>query len=180
MTFKNLKKNEKILELELRNKIFVLVSKYAGSHLRELERKSSISYSTLKYHLHFLVKHNLIIEKIGNGNIKYYPKTIRPDDMEILGLLRQKNVRKILLFLLTYDKCTHKDLEGFTRLAPSTVNWYLDGLIKRGVVIKSSLGNKALYKLNYNKEEIMKILIIYRESFVDSLIDKTIEMWELR
>ena len=176
MAFKNLRKGE-ILELELRNKIFNLVSRYAGSHLRELERKSNIPYSTLKYHLHFLARHDLIIEKTGKGNVLYYPKTVKPEDMELLGLLRQKNIRKILLFLLNHNNCTLKELEEFTGLAPSTVSWYLNDLINRGIIRKRNLGNKTIYELNYSKEKIMKVLIAYKESFVDTLIDKTIEMW---
>ena len=171
---------KEILELELRNKIYNFVNKYAGSHLRELERKSKIPYSTLKYHLHYLVKHNLIIEKIGSKNSKYYPKTIASDDIEILGLLRQKNIRKIILFILISNKCTLRDLEEFTILSPSTVSWYLNGLTKKGIIKKTKIGKKTIYKLIYKKEQIMKILVTYKESFFDYLVDKTIEMWEFK
>jgi predicted transcriptional regulator len=178
MAFKN-SKDEKILDLELRNKIFNLVSKHAGSHLRELERKTKIPYSTLKYHLHFLAKHNLILEKSGDGNTKYYPKDIESEDIEILALLRQKNIRKILLFTLTNPSSTPKDLEDFTRLAPSTINWYIAALVKKDVLKKQS-GKKLTYKLAYDKNKIMKILITYRESFLDAFVNKTIEMWDIR
>lgn len=174
------KKNEEILKLEHRNKVYRLISKYPGTHLRELERKSKIPYSTLKYHLHFLAKHSLILEKKERGNIKYYTKSIEKEDIEIISLLRQKNVRKIILLLLTNGSCSHKDFEEFTSLASSTVNWYLNNLMKKGIVEKLIIKNKTPYKLRCDKEKIMKVLITYKESFVDSLIDKTIEMWELR
>lgn len=167
------------MELELRKKIFTLVSKNAGSHLRELERKSKIPYSTLKYHLNFLSKHDLIIEKKSRGKIKYYPKKIESEDMEIIGILRQKNFRKILLYLLINDNCTFGDIEQFIKLSPSTVSWYLKKLINVKAINKINLGKKFVYVLVYDKKKIMKVLITYRESFVDSLIDKTIEMWEL-
>ena len=83
-------KIEKILELELRNKIFIFIQEYPGSHLREIERITKIPYSTLKYHLNYLNKHNLIIEKQEKGNNKYYSKTIKSEDINI-----RKNSRKI-------------------------------------------------------------------------------------
>ncbi len=179
MAFKNIQK-EKVLELELRKRIFDLVCEYAGIHLRELERKSAIAYSTLKYHLHFLTKHGLILEKKGNGTIQYYPATIKPENIEILGLLRQKNIRRILVFLLHHDTCTIKTLEQFMKLAPSTISWYLNGLIRKEIIKKTGQGSKVIYKLAYEKEKLMGVLITYQESFIDKLIDKTVEMWELR
>ena len=80
---------------------------------------------------------------------------------------------------MTNNNCTLKDLGGFTRLAPSTVSWYMNGLIKKELVRKINLGNKTIYRIKNNKEKIMEVLITYKKSFVDTLIDKTIEMWEL-
>ena len=176
------KKNEKILELELRNKIFLLVKKYAGSHLRELERRSKIPYSTLKYHLHYLVKHDLILEKQSNGKSQYYSKTIEADDIEILGLMKQKNIRRILFYLVSYDECINKDLESFIKIAPSTIIWYMKILLKKGLVIRIQKADKLVYKLNFDKidkEKIVKILTTYKESFFDSLINRAIETWEI-
>jgi len=41
-------------------------------------------------------------------------------------------------------------------------------------------GRKTSYKLLINEEEIMKLLVYYKESFLDSLVNKTIEMWEIK
>ncbi len=174
-----LKKNEKILELELRNEIFLIVKKYPGSHLRELERRSNIPYSTLKYHLHYLVKHELIFEKPSNGKSQYYPKTIELDDIELLGLVKQKNTRRILFYLASHKECTYKDLEHFTKLAPSTIIWYMKNLLKKEIVMKMQKDNKLVYKLKSDKSKLLKILIAYRESFFDSLLDRAIETWEI-
>jgi predicted transcriptional regulator len=171
-------KNKEVLNLEIRNKIYKLVNKFAGSHLRELERKSGIPYTTLKYHLHFLTKHNLIIERASGGNTKYFPKSLDFKDIEVLGLLRQKNIRKILLLLTSSRSSKHKDIEDFLSLSPATVSWYLDGLIKKKIIIKEISGKKITYKIGLNKDRIKKVFITYKKSFFDSLVDKTIEMWE--
>lgn len=172
-------KKDKVLELDLRNKIFNLVSKFAGCHLRDLERKSSISYTTLKYHLHYLVKYNLIIEKKDKGLDQYFPKDISFKDIEILSILRQKNIRRILLLLSINNNCSFKDLEDFTKLPSSTLSFYLKKLIDKNIISRSVSVKTAKYKLIYNKDEILKLIITYKESFLDTLIDKTLEMWDL-
>ena len=35
-----------------------------------------------------------------------------------------------------------------------------------------------IYTLDIEKERIMKLLISYQESFLDSVVNKAIEMWE--
>lgn len=172
-------KNEKILELEIRNKIFIFIQKYPGSHLREIERITKIPYSTLKYHLNYLNKHNLIIEKQEKGNNKYYSKTIKSDDINIIGLLKQKNIRKILIYLVSYKEGSYKELENFTNLAPSTIIWYIKKLLNKEIVEKIHKEKKLIYKIKSDKENITRILITYKESFFDSLLDKVIETWDI-
>lgn len=171
----NQKAKEKILELELRNNIFFLVSRQAGSHLRELERKSNIPYSTLKYHLHFLAKNELIREKKTDNQIRYYPQSLNSQDFELLALLRQKNIRRILLFLIVNIKATPKEIEEFTKLSPSTINWYLQRLLKKEVITKSN----GFYKLAIEKELLIRLIVTYRTSFLDEMVDRVSDMWEI-
>jgi predicted transcriptional regulator len=164
------------LELELRNKIYHLVSKFAGSHLRELERRGGIAYSTLKYHLHFMVRKDLIAERDG----RFYPREVSVEDALILGLLRQRNVRRILLLLVDTGPTGMKDLEDFTRLSASTVSWYLDRLVRQRVVTKERMGKEVRFKLIYDREKMVRVLLTYKESFLDGLVDRAVEMWEVR
>jgi len=178
MVFK-LEKNKEVLDLESRNKIYHLVSKNAGSHLRELERKSRISYSTLKYHLHYLTRKGLIVEKKGEGNSRFFIKEVSTEDIETLSMLRQKNMRKILIYLAANKKTKLAELEQFTKLSASTISWYLNRLIKKRVVEKTADRRNVTFELSSDREEIKRILISYRESFLDNLVDKVVEMWEV-
>lgn len=173
------RKNEKIFELQTRKNIYEIVTKNAGCHFREIERRTKIPYGTLKYHLNFLVKHSLLIEKIDNNKVRYFPKEIKSEDLEILSLLRQENIRNIILFLLSQEECAHKEISDFVGLSPGTISWHLNKLIKKRIVGKRD-SNKTAYYLLYPREEIMRLIISFRESFFDSLIDKVIEMWDLK
>lgn len=63
---------EKILNLEKRRIIHNIILKNPGIHLREIVRKSKIPKSTLKYHIIYLEKQNLIIKKVDRGCSRYF------------------------------------------------------------------------------------------------------------
>ena len=171
-------RKKKILELNSRKKIFEVVKKNAGSHFREIERRSGISHGTLKYHLGFLVRHGLILENKEGNNLRYFPTEFKNENKILLGLLRQKQIRKIVLFILLNKKCSSDEIIKFLGLAPSTVSWHLKKLIKERVISAQVKGKKKEYSLLIKEEDIIKLLIIYKESFFDSLVDRVVETWE--
>ena len=171
--------NKKILELGTRKKIYNLIKKYEGCHFRDLERKSKFPASTLKYHLDYLSKNELILEEKDRNNIRYFSKEFNTDDKELLMLLRQNSIRNILIFLLTNNNCNHEDIVKFLKLSPSTVSWHLKKLKIKNVVSSIKEGKNTKYKLVINKQQIINLLIVYQESFLDSLVNKVIESWEV-
>jgi|SRR3989338_39050 len=167
-------KDEKILGLENRKKIFEIVRKNGGCHFRELERRSGMAHGTLKYHLGFLARHGLIVEKKDGNNVRYFLKEVK-EDLEIICLLRQKSIRQIILFLAENGKAHHGKIANFVKLSGATVSWHLGKLVRRGIV---KCENGA-YILLYPREEIVRLLVSFRESFFDSMVDRVIEMWEV-
>ncbi|MFH1404289.1 MAG: winged helix-turn-helix transcriptional regulator [Candidatus Altiarchaeota archaeon] len=170
---------ETVLELHARKSIYEVVRRYAGSHFREIERKSGLSTGSVSYHLTYLVKKGLITEE-KDGNIsRYYPKEFKSENTQLLGLLRQERIRKILLFLISHENCNQEDIVEFIGLSASTVSWHLKKLVKNNVVNAIKEGRKTRYHILADKEEIINLLITYKESFLDSLVDRVIEMWEM-
>ena len=171
-------KEKRILELETRKKVYTIVKKFAGCHYREIERKSQLAAGTVKYHLSYLVRNGLLTER-KNGNVRYYPRAFKPGNKMLLGLLRQKSVRQILLFIFVHDNCNHEQIVRSGDLSPSTVSWHLKKLKEGNIISIEARGRKSFYTLLADKEEVMNLLIAYRESFLDSLVDNVIEMWEM-
>jgi predicted transcriptional regulator len=170
---------DKILELGTRKKIYNVVKEHAGCHFRDLERKSNLPASSIKYHLNYLAKYGLIQEKKDGNNIRYFPKEFNPENKMLLGLLRQKSPRKILLFILANKKCSHNDIVKFTNLSPPTVTWHLKKLENKGIISSNINGRNKTYKIIANENEIMDLLITYKESFFDLLVDNIVETWDL-
>ncbi|MBI2045049.1 winged helix-turn-helix transcriptional regulator [Candidatus Pacearchaeota archaeon] len=178
MPYENLNhKFREAITLDNRRKIYDLVRSNPGCHFREIERKIKMPYGTLRYHLNFLVKKELLIEKKDDNNIRYFSMEFNSGDYDILSLLRQGSIRKILVFLATSKYCAHKDIVSFTGLSPSTVSWHLNKLLRKKIIARDDSKNWN-YRLILDKENIIRILIVYKESFLDSLVNKAIEMWE--
>jgi predicted transcriptional regulator len=169
-------KNKKLLELNTRKKIYLLVKKYSGCHLRELERLSKLPLGTLKHHLDYLTKYDLILRDKQGSNLRYFSSDLEAENSHLLGVLRQKSLRDIILSILAHGNCTHKFLVTSTHLSPSTISWHLKKLLREKIL---KLEEKT-YALLIPEEAIVKLLITYKESFLDSLVNQVIDMWEVR
>jgi len=97
---------EKILNLEKRRDIHNTILKNPGIHLREIVRKTNIPKSTLKYHLTYLRKHNLIIKKEDRGCNRYFvSNTVGNFEKKLIKYLRQPVTRKILSIGMIFMLC---------------------------------------------------------------------------
>ncbi|HSB46609.1 MAG TPA: winged helix-turn-helix transcriptional regulator [Candidatus Bilamarchaeum sp.] len=168
---------EKILQLKSRRKIFEAVEKHAGSHFREIERRSGLPTGTVRHHLSYLAKHGLISEQKDGNNVRYYPRAFDPGKKKLIGLLRQKTLRAIILTLLIHDNCNNDLLARKAGISPSTATWHMKKLEERGIIKSRREGRKTFYRLVPEKDAIIGLLIAYRESFLDSLVNNVIEMW---
>jgi len=172
-------KKGKMLELDVRRKIYEIVKKFAGCHFREIERKSGLSTGSVSYHLHYLARHGLIKEEKEGNKSHYFPAGFKSKNIRLLALLRQKSVREILLFILTHDNCGHKEIVQSVGLSPSTVSWHLKKLEENNIVEFTKHGRKTAYHIVIDEEEIIHLLITYKKSFLDTMVDRVIEMWEI-
>lgn len=170
---------KKVLELDARRKIYDVVREFAGCHFREIERRSRLSTGSVKYHLDYLTKHGLIKQAKEDNNLRYFPRDFNSENKKLMGLLRQKSIRKILLFILAHNNCNHEQIVEFAKLSPSTVSWHLKKLEKDNIIGFVKKSRKTFYNVLIDKEEIIKLLITYKESFFDTMIDRVIEMWDV-
>ncbi len=170
-------KEKEVLLLDIRKRIYLSIERFPGLHFRELQRKNGIGVGNLDYHLNYLEKTNLIKSEKSKGNKRFYIRGLDDCERNILGILRQKNFRKIILQLLNQKNISHKEITDYLEISPSSVTWYISQLVERTVLVMFEEENRKYYELN-NKEEIIKVLIAYKESFVDRLVDNFVEAFE--
>ena len=165
------------LQLDARKKIYSAIERFPGIHFRELGRETGMRTGNLEYHLRYLEKAKLIQSHKTKGSKRFYSKELDGQELKLLGVLRQKTFRTILIKLLQDPGINHKKLVGYLGISPSSVTWYMNQLIEKNLVQPSKHGREKKYVVK-NKEEIVKLLIVYQESFLDKLVDRFVETWE--
>lgn len=92
---------EKLLRLKTRRDIYNLILEYPGLHLREISRRINISIGSIRHHLNYLKKNELINSKVYRRFTRYYAtQKVGKRDKELLNLFRQEIPCKIVLLLL--------------------------------------------------------------------------------
>jgi predicted transcriptional regulator len=167
---------DEILENENRHKIYALIEKNQGIHLRELQRITNMPLTTLDYHLSYMSRKGIIYSE-SEGYIKrYYTKPLKNEDKKLLAALRQNKLREIVLITMANQKIKYQDLSDYLKLPHSTLSLYLKSLVDNGILIKEKIGYETFYTVK-DEEQIAKVLIAYKRSFLDLLVDKTLSAW---
>lgn len=164
---------EKTLELEARKLTFETVKDNPGIHLREIDRIAGIPLGTIRYHLRVLEKKKLITVRKEGKYMRYYAKgEIDRSDKDRLAVLRKELPRTIILFLMEYPDSSHKEITEVLDVAPSTISYHMKRLIKDGMVDKREKGYFVV-----DEDKIADLLIQYRQTFLDSLVDRFVRIW---
>lgn len=166
------------LELEIRQNLYSLISTCPGLHFREIQRRTEVSTGQLTYHLDCLVKAGLLRTSSDGEYLRYYAyPEMADEERRILEIVHRESPRHILLCLLENDACSNEQLTERLHLSPSTVSWHIKKLVDENIVKKRVAGRESLYSIN-DPELVRKVLIKYKETFMDKLVDRFTEMWE--
>ncbi len=165
------------LELDTRRRVYEFIRVNPGTHMRAIQRRLQMPIGLLKFHIRYLIKHEMITEKKDRYYKRYYlVGTLRTLDKEALSVLRQQYPRWIILYLLEHPGAKHKELLAKFEIKPSTLSFYLKNLIDKQLISRKRKGRESSYTLS-DPEGIIHILITYRPSFLDKLVDRFLETW---
>jgi len=81
-----------------------------------------------------------------------------------------------VLHLLNNPGSTHTQLRDALGFPPSTLSTYLSLLLKKGVLRRERSGKENLYFI-VDEEAVMKVLMVYRPTFLDKLVDHAISLY---
>lgn len=166
------------LDLDARKNIYDIICAYPGIHTRELQRRTSLATGSLDYHLHFLYKNGLIRKEKAGRFTRYYSARVSYSDEEkhVLSILRQKTLRRVVLFLLQKEQANATEIGEACQLKPSNLSGHLKTLEQNGIVEFVKRGRYRLYSVK-EKETIINCLVLHKKSFLDRLVDNFINAW---
>jgi predicted transcriptional regulator len=164
-------------ELETRKRVYDLVVRNPGVHLREIERLTGLPLGVVRYHLDRLQREDLIFAQEDRYFKRFFPRGQIPNvPTETFAVLRQEGLRRIVLQLLNNPGSTHAALMKVLDLPPSTLSTYLSILLRKNVIRRDRRGKENLYFI-VDEESVVKVLMVYRPSFLDKLVDHAISLY---
>jgi DNA-binding transcriptional ArsR family regulator len=84
--------------------------------------------------------------------------------------MRNKMTRQLVLFILEHDRCTFGEIVESSGKAPSTISWHLSRLRDAGI-ISVSYDERSQHYTVVDSKEIKKILVMYKDAFLDRAVD---------
>ncbi len=132
--------------------------------------------TTLDYHLGYMTRKKILFAETEDHHKRYYTKPLDSEDKEVLSALRQKRMREIVLIILAKGKANYQLLIEQLGLSQSTLSSYLKYLVGKNILVKEKIGYENLYTVR-NEDRVAKVLIAYKPSFVDKLVDSTLDIW---
>ncbi len=167
---------EAILENENRRKIYSVIDANQGIHFRELQRRLNMPLTTLEYHLGYMTRKKIIYGEKGSHFRRYYTKPLEIEDKKVLAALRQTKMREIVLVVMANENAKYQFLSEYLKIPYSTLSFYLKYLVDNNILERQKVGYETIYSVK-NSERVAKVLVAYRSSFFDKLIDKALHTW---
>lgn len=161
-----------------KDQILDFITHNPGYHFRGIQRNLGIPTGVLQYHLNNMIKDQDIVMKKINGTTCYFPtRILREEQFVIFSHLRNRVRNRILRALLDGKARSPSDLlEKMTVSAP-TLSYHLSLMVEDGVMEKVLLEKGVGYKIK-NLEMFKGLIVEYKESFTDKLIQDFISLWE--
>jgi len=167
-----------IQALEVRQQLYELIQRFPGMHFREIQRRSGLAIGTLQYHMKQLIEDGLITGVKDGEYVRFYPVgAVTETDKFLLQFLRQTPIRRMLVLLLEKKRANHKQLTSASGVSPATTSWYLGKLLDAKIVVKKRAGREVFYSIA-KPREVMRTMLTYKESFLDKVVERFIEIWE--
>ena len=163
---------------EFRNDIDIsllaCIDRNPGVRYRELLRIFHLGNGVLTYHLSILERIGKIrADRRKNKITRYYLTGVPHEDTYLIGQMKNKVTRQLILFILEHNHCTFGEIVENSGKAPSTISWHLNRLRDAGI-ISVLLGDRSQHYTIVDSREIKKILVIYKDAFLDKIVDNYI------
>ena len=165
-------------DISSRRKIYRIIRSKPGIHFRSLERETGFASGTLQYHLREMVKNEILTEKKDDHYTRYFirDQPISIKDKLILSHLRKELPRGIILFLLENPGSENRDFTRHFTVSSATISYHLKRLSKDEVIVSSGDTRMQRYSIK-EPERVFELIIAFRSSFVDRVVDTLIESW---
>lgn len=160
------------LDLPLRKRITEYIRRNPGVHFRLIARDLDLAIGQLDFHLNALLKGEAIVKEVQGGNARYYVRDrFSKKEKRAVSALRREIPRGIVLFLLENPGSTPTEILINFTITSATLSYHLRRLEKAEVLEARSSGRERHYFVK-DPEVVQTLLIMYRSTLLDAVIEK--------
>jgi predicted transcriptional regulator len=127
-----------------------------------IRRELNLAMGVVQYHLDKLQKEGRIVSRRRGFYKRFYPTTVfGMEQLEVMDVLAEETERDLLLFLMQNPNATQKELAGYAKVSPSSINWHMQRLSKSRLIQTRREGARVRYLVNVNRAEVLTLLKKY-------------------
>ena len=163
--------------VDLKTLILNHIKNSPGIRYRELLRLSGLTNGALEYHIKILEKTQRIkVNRIHGRRPRYFLLGMEAQEACIMGHIRNKSSRGIVLFIFEHDMCTFGEILEHMKKAPSTLSWHLKRLTESEIVSIIHGQEIQLYRIS-NIQLVSDVLSRYKDNLSDKVANEYYEMF---
>ena len=150
--------------------ILKTIEKNPGIRYREIMGELGLKNGTLSHHLQKLEEQSVLRVERTPRVARFYPLSVKDEDIPIITRLRQETPRRILRLLLDVDEVNFSEMFLRIKRSPGTTSRYVTELVNDGIIKDRFENGKRFFSLP-DKNTVNKLISKYHPD----LMDKTTE-----
>ena len=150
--------------------ILKTIEKNPGIRYREIMGELGLKNGTLSHHLQKLEGQSVLRVERTPRVARFYPLSVKNEEIPFIKRLRQETPRRILRLLLDVDEVNFSEMFLRIKRSPGTTSRYVTELVDDGIVKDRFEKGKRFFSLPY-KNTVNKLISKYHPD----LVDKTTE-----
>lgn len=161
-----------VLENSRRKKIYNLIRKNPGIHLRGIQRRLRMPLSSLEHHIEYMIRKKVIHKEKEGRYTRYFVGHLTKEESKIISALRHEKLREIVSIALEQKEVKSQDFIYLLNIPSSTLSYYLNYLVEHSILRRQKIGYENVYSIK--DQRVGKILIMYEPSLIDKLAEKAL------
>jgi predicted transcriptional regulator len=158
-------------------RVSAAVGSEPGIHLRGLQRKLGVSFSTVRYHVRLLSQSGEVECQRQGHFVRVYPRGFSALEKEMAAAVRGGSTLVVMDEILRSRPTSNKEISSATGLAKSTVSRSVGILVGQGLVKReATAGGRTLVTPNLGMVD--RMLALGRLGAAEA-VQHYLDLWEL-
>ena len=150
--------------------ILKTIEKNPGIRYREIMGELGLKNGTLSHHLQKLEQQSVLRVERTPRVARFYPLSVKDEEISIIKRLRQETPRRILRLLLDVDEVNFSEMFLKIKRSPGTTSLYATELVNDGIIKDRFENGKRFFSLP-DKNTVNELISKYHPD----LMNKTTE-----